>query len=613
MQPSFRLPFPSSSLAACLFLACGTALTAEITVFSFSDIHYGADDGGKRPPMVQSTMVPVINSLPGNAYPAAIGGTVEKPRAVIMQGDLINDGAVKDKYPVQWANYLADFGVNGEGRCKFPVFEGIGNHDLNEDMFVFNQIKQRNVVRKQAGHIRNVSPNGYHYSWDWDGVHFVNVNLFPGDVWEGEADAYGRAHHPQHAREFLADDLKRHVGDSGRPVVVVQHFRPIDENWWTFSAADKFHRVIQDYNVVAILVGHQGGGVNNKWRGYNWISSNGELVVCRIKDGTFTAVNRSAEGWGNAMQKKIAPSWAASGLPAVVNNGDWAAKVGDTAATLSARLVYQAEPATEVTLHWGSTDGGEQPEKWQNSKPLGVQQPGTTATAGISGLIPWTTYYYRASARNAKGTAWAGASVPFHTAGTLPAPWQQAFLGHPQRPGSGTHFADGTITVRGSGRDIAEGREPIDNCQFAWQELTGDGELVARIATSEVKSREPKAGLMLRESPAAGARNVALLLVPRIGVRLSARTAPDGGSRCMPPAPAAKAAPCWLKLVRRGDTFTAHVSGDGSTWSKVGEPVTMAMGSKICAGLAVTAGCRDESKVHTATFDHVSCAPTTQR
>jgi hypothetical protein len=612
MHPKTRPAIPTSSLTACLAFACGAAVAADVTFFSYSDIHYGADDGGKRPPIVQSAKVPVINSLPGTAYPDEIGGTVEKPRAVIMQGDLINDGAVKDKYPTQWANYLADFGVNGEGRCKFPVFEGVGNHDVNEDMFVFNQVKARNVIRKQLGYIKNVSSNGYHYSWDWDGVHFVNVNLFPGDVWEGEADAYGRGHHPQHAREFLADDLKRNVGDSGRPVVIVQHFRPIDENWWTYSAADKFHQVIQDYNVIAILVGHQGGGVNNKWRGYNWISSNGELVVCRIKDGDFTAINRSADAWGRPMSKKIFPSWSDSGLPAVVNNGDWATQVSSTAATLSARLVYQAESPTEITLHWGTTDGGDQPEKWENSKPLGVQQPGATATAELTGLNPWTTYFYRASARNAKGTVWAGASIPFHTAGTLPAPWQQTFVGYAQRPGSGAHFSESTFTVRGSGRDIAEGREPIDNCQFAWQELTGDGELVARIATSEVKSREPKVGLMMRESPANDARNVSLLLIPRVGVRLSARTEPGGGSRSLRPAPEPKTAPCWLKLVRSGDTFTGHLSTDGSTWSQVGEPVTVSMGSKVCAGLAVTAGCRDESKVHTATFDNVSCIPAKQ-
>lgn len=580
---------------------------ADVTFFSYSDSHYGADDGGRRPPVVRSPKVAIINSLPGTAWPAEVGGVVEGPRAILMQGDLINDGAVREKYPTQWADYVADFGVNGEGRCRFPVFEGVGNHDVNPDMFVFEQVKARNVVRRNLGLIGHVSPNGYHYSWDWDGVHFVNVNLFPGNAWEGEADSYGRGHHPQHAGDFLIDDLRRQVGDSGRPVVVMQHFRPIDENWWTCCAADRFHRAIQDHNVIAILVGHQGGGVNNRWRGYDWLSSNGELVVCRIKGGTFSAAIRSADGWGQVMQKKIFHAHAASGLPAVVTNGDWATGVTATGATLSARLVYQAEAPTELTLFWGTGDGGDQAGSWQHAVKLGVQQPGAAASAVITGLAPWTTHHYRAAAGNARGTAWAGGAVAFRTGGVLPEGWQARFIGHPQRPGSGAHFADGVFTVRGSGRDIGEGGEPIDNFQFAFREMAGDGEVVARVAASEVGSREPKAGVMLRESPADGARNVALLLLPRGGARLSARTEEGRGSRSQAGA-AAVAAPCWLKLVRSGDAFTGHVSQDGRAWAPVGSPVTLAMGPTLCAGLAVTAGCRDESKVHSATFDHVLVA-----
>ncbi|MFT5108326.1 MAG: cytolysin (calcineurin-like family phosphatase), partial [Pseudoalteromonas tetraodonis] len=303
-------------LFTALAMSCGAVLADDVTFFSYSDSHYGATGGGRWPPTRQSHQVGIINALPGVVYPAEIGGVVDVPRAILMQGDLINDGAVAKLYPTQWKNYLADFGVNGEGRCKFPVFEGVGNHDVNTNLFVFDQVKKRNIVRKQLGFIGDVSANGYHYSWDWDGVHFVNVNLFPGNAWEGEADAYGRGHHPQFARDFLIEDLKKNVGDSGRPVVVMQHFRVVDENWWTYSAADKFHQVLQDYNVVAILVGHQGGGVNNLWRGYNWISSNGKLVVCQIKDRTFSAVTRSDTGWERPMQKKIFYSYVESGLPA---------------------------------------------------------------------------------------------------------------------------------------------------------------------------------------------------------------------------------------------------------------------------------------------------------
>jgi hypothetical protein len=593
-----------------LFCLAGLALLtwpsrAAVTFFSYSDIHYGADDGGRRPPTVQSAKVPLINALPGQPYPEAIGGVVEVPRGILMPGDLINDGAVEVKYPTQWANYIADFGVNGEGRCQFPVYEGIGNHDVNANRYVFNKIKERNVTRLGLGLIQNVSPNGYHYSWDWEGIHFINVNLFPGNVWEGEADAYGRGHHPQFARDFLAADLQRNVGNSGRPVVIMQHFRPIDENWWTYSAADKYHKVLQDYNVVAILVGHQGGGVNNLWRGYHWISSNGELIVCRLQGDTFSAVSRNAKDWGQAMQKTFFRSYAESGLPAVVNNGDWATRITATGATLSGKIVHEAVSPTELTVYWGTADGGNRAEAWPSSKQAGVHKAGEVCSVEITGLQPWTTYYYRTAASNRQGRVWAGASIPFHTGGTLPAGWQTCYIGHEQRPGSGSHYANEVFTVRGSGRDIAEGPEPVDNFQFAWQPLEGDGEIIARIATAEVKSREPKLGLMLRETTEAGAKNVALLLLPRTGVRLSARLRNEQSSTAKVNA-LVKAAPCWVKLIRAGNTVTGYCSEDGHAWQAVGDPVTLEMGPNLLAGLAVTSGSRDESKLHTSTFDHVT-------
>ncbi|MCF7730647.1 MAG: hypothetical protein K9N23_03125 [Akkermansiaceae bacterium] len=101
-------------------LGCATAMAADVTFFSWSDTHYQFEDTSGR------GEVTTMNNLPGTAYPASVGGgTVAAPRGIIMQGDLINDGARADWYPTQWANYIADFGVSGEGRCLFPVFEGI--------------------------------------------------------------------------------------------------------------------------------------------------------------------------------------------------------------------------------------------------------------------------------------------------------------------------------------------------------------------------------------------------------------------------------------------------------------------------------------------------------
>ncbi len=167
----------TGSIIVPLLLCASCLLAADFTFFGYSDTHYGAETSGIN------QMVDIINSLPGTAYPASIGGVVDTPRGIIMPGDLINDGAVASKYQTQWASYVADFGVNGDGRCKFPVFEGLGNHDVNTNLFIFNKIEERNVIRKKLKLISDISQNGYHYSWDWDGIHFVNVNLFPGSTY----------------------------------------------------------------------------------------------------------------------------------------------------------------------------------------------------------------------------------------------------------------------------------------------------------------------------------------------------------------------------------------------------------------------------------------------
>jgi hypothetical protein len=584
-----------------LLVALGLpAVAADLTWFAFSDCHYGSGE----PPRTTHEKVEWINSLPGSAFPAGIEGVVGKPRAVIMSGDLIDHGADAAKYPAEWASYLAEFGVNGEGKCKFPVFEGMGNHDWNKNLFMYDKIAERNLKRKELGYIQNISENGYHYSWDWDGIHFVNLNIFPGNQWAGEADTYGAgAHDPLFSRDFLAKDLKEKVGNSGRPVILIHHFRPIDENWWTFSAADKYHRIIQDYNVIVIMVGHQGGGVSNLWRGINWASSNGELEVFRVTpDNTLLAVGRSSQTtWNKPLQKKIYFSHETSGLPAVINNVEWTSKVTQNSATLSGKILYAAAEGSEVTIYWGKKDGGDVPGAWENSQKVGVKKVGEVFSAAISGLQPWTGYHYRCHVANGKGEAWAAASIPFTTRGTLPAGWATAFVGHEQRPWGGAHLEGDTITVRGSGRDIGEPGMTIDNCQYAAVKKVGDVAIQARLKGLAADTRGPLTGVMMRENLEAGGKSVSLLYSEREGIQLVARAQSDGKSSR---SPALKImAPVRLKLVRSGTTFTGYASADGKDWTQVGKPVSVEMSTAITAGLCVTAGNRDSSRNIDATFD----------
>jgi len=120
----------------------------------------------------------------------------------------------------------------------------------------------------------------------------------------------------------------------------------------------------------------------------------------------------------------------------------------------------------------------------------------------------------------------------------------------------------------------------------------------------EGKTRDPKAGVMLRATSDMGAPSVALLYSNRDGVRLFTRDKADGTTKISESLK--EQAPGWLRLVRSGDTFTGYRSDDGRHWTPVGQPATVTMDSSITAGLAVTAGNRDGSQQQTATFDSVT-------
>jgi hypothetical protein len=63
--------------------------------------------------------------------------------------------------------------------------------------------------------------------------------------------------------------------------------------------------------------------------------------------------------------------------------------------------------------------------------------------------------------------------------------------------------------------------------------------------------------------------------------------------------------PCWVKLTRNGDTFKGYISEDGNAWEPASDPITVEIRKDVYAGLAVTSGSRDESRLHTSHFDKV--------
>ncbi len=162
-----------------------------------------------------------------------------------------------------------------------------------------------------------------------------------------------------------------------------------------------------------------------------------------------------------------------------------------------------------------------------------------------------------------------------------------------------TSFSNGTYTVRGAGADIWG---TVDAFQFAYTQRSGDFVITARVAsiTNTSGSSWTKAGVMIRESLAAGSKNGMEMFTGSNGTRWQYRNATDGGSFSEN---ANSGTARWLRVRRTGTLLVGYRSDNGSSWT-VTDAVHIPMTSTVFAGLAVTSHL--SGTLNTATFDNVS-------
>jgi len=157
------------------------------------------------------------------------------------------------------------------------------------------------------------------------------------------------------------------------------------------------------------------------------------------------------------------------------------------------------------------------------------------------------------------------------------------------------NYANGTFTVNGAGTS-AWGT--ADSINFAYQPLSGDGSIVARIVTLSLSST---GGVMLRDSLNASAMS---LFVSFYGTSIySSYRTTTGGSTSQTDS-GTVSLPYWVKVVRSGSTLSSYSSLDGVNWAQVGSNQTINMGQNVYIGLGVSSG--STSSVATGTFDSVS-------
>src|SRR5262245_28622017 len=128
----------------------------SITFFVGSDSHFGyvgMEDANRA-------MVEQMNALPGTPYPESIGGRVETPRGVLMTGDLTDNGTLEE-----FAEFEKLYGLTGkDALLRYPVYESVGNHDVNSE----SPIKERQKARH----------GGINFAWDWEDLRLLCLDMY---------------------------------------------------------------------------------------------------------------------------------------------------------------------------------------------------------------------------------------------------------------------------------------------------------------------------------------------------------------------------------------------------------------------------------------------------
>jgi len=237
----------------------------DMTFYVTSDIHFFRTTFNLTD---QLTHVRVLNNYPSSnhLWPPGVGALtntpVASPLALIVDGDITTHGQPQDlgAYRLLYEEGRIPDGIH------YPVFFGLGNHDINTNNTpddahrIFDYLQARMASNQ-------MDPGSGNYSWDWQGVHMIQLNTWAGD----QMSLYV---HSSDGLTWLKNDLATYVGQTTKPVVIFQHYGlnavgASSTSWWpTDSAAvdvngnstgkgyESFFKIISNYNVIGMFSGH---------------------------------------------------------------------------------------------------------------------------------------------------------------------------------------------------------------------------------------------------------------------------------------------------------------------------------------------------------------------
>ena len=178
---------------------------------------------------------------------------------------------------------------------------------------------------------------------------------------------------------------------------------------------------------------------------------------------------------------------------------------------------------------------------------------------------------------------------------SAPAPWTSSDIGSVSKAGT-ICYKDGHFEMGASGTGIGS---KSDSFYFTYQQMTGDGEIVARLNSLENTNLNAKAGVMIRESLDASSAFAMTALVSNPNFTGSAahfeyrksNTGSTSSSKYI-----AATAPKFVRLVKEGNTITSFISATNGNWQLIGTS-NVNFGATVYVGLAATSNLNGTSSL----------------
>jgi hypothetical protein len=266
-------------------------------------------------------------------------------------------------------------------------------------------------------------------------------------------------------------------------------------------------------------------------------------------------------------------------------------------------LAFTTKASNQMVIGWSAVTGatGYLVERSTDGVNYTQVYSGTARTYTDNSVVPAGEYYYRVWGTNTTNNARSVPAAPLFAAApattTLPSGMVSADIG--SVGGTGTVAYDsGTdnYTIVASGSDIWD---TTDQFRYTYRTNSGDIWMTSQIVSLENTDGWAKAGVMVRESTAAGAREVSMIVNPSGLTQFQYRDTANGVTYNIQ-GPVVSF-PYWMELDVQGSTISGWISSDGwaADYVQIGS-VNMTLPSTYLMGIALTS--HNNSLLNTSTF-----------